>query len=80
MARSQTHSNPVRVRFDAFDDLSGRLSFSLALLDGRGDGLALTSLAGRNETRLYVKPINAGQAEAELSPEERQAVDAALQA
>ena len=68
------------VHFDAFDDLSGRLSFSLALLDGRGDGVTLTSLAGRSESRVYAKPINAGQATTELSPEERQAVDAALKA
>lgn len=66
------------VRFDAFDDLSGRLSFSLALLDGRGDGIALTSLAGRSDTRLYAKPIVSGSAEAELTPEERQAVKAAM--
>jgi hypothetical protein len=66
------------VRFDAFDDLSGRLSFCLALLDGRGDGITLTSLAGRTETRLYAKPINAGKSVGELSPEERQALDAAL--
>jgi hypothetical protein len=68
------------VRFDAFDDLSGRLSFCLALLDGRGDGIALTSLAGRTETRLYAKPIDDGQSTTELSPEERQAVKAALSA
>ena len=68
------------VRFDAFDDLSGRLSFCLALLDGRGDGIAVTSLAGRTENRLYAKPIEAGASATELSPEERQAVRAALQA
>lgn len=66
------------VRFDAFDDLSGRLSFCLALLDGHGDGFALTSLAGRTDTRLYAKPIAAGSADTELTPEERQAVKAAL--
>lgn len=66
------------VRFDAFDDLSGRLSFCLALLDARGDGVTLTSLAGRTETRLYAKPITAGKSVAELSPEEHQALTAAL--
>lgn len=66
------------VRFDAFDDLGGRLSFCLALLDGRGDGVTLTSLAGRSETRLYAKPINSGNAAIELSPEEHQAVEAAM--
>jgi hypothetical protein len=68
------------VRFDAFDDLDGRLSFCLALLDGRGDGVALTALSGRAETRMYAKPINAGKSPSELSPEEHQAVEAALSA
>jgi uncharacterized protein DUF4446 len=66
------------VRYDAFDDLGGRLSFSLAVLDARGDGVTLTSLAGREETRVYAKPISAGASPTDLSPEERQAVDAAL--
>ena len=65
------------VRYDAFDDLGGRLSFSLAVLDSRGDGVTLTSLAGRNETRLYAKPISAGSSTTDLSPEEAQAVRAA---
>ena len=66
------------VRYDAFDDLGGRLSFSLAVLDSRGDGVALTSLAGRAETRVYAKSITAGVGVTELSPEERAAVAAAL--
>jgi hypothetical protein len=66
------------VRYDAFDGSGGRLSFSLAVLDSRGDGVALTSLAGRGETRIYAKPISAGVSATDLSPEERQAVDAAL--
>jgi hypothetical protein len=66
------------VRYDAFDDLGGRLSFSLAVLDSRGDGVTLTSLAGREETRIYAKPVRAGVGAADLSPEERQAVAAAL--
>ena len=66
------------VRFDAYDDLSGRLSFALALLDGHGDGIVLTSMAGRTDTRLYAKPIAAGSADVELGPEERKAVKAAL--
>lgn len=66
------------IRFDAFDDLSGRLSFCLALLDGHGDGIALTSLASSGDTRLYARPITAGSSEIELMPEEKQAVRAAL--
>lgn len=66
------------VRYDAFNDSSGRMSFSLALLDDAGDGVALTALAGRSDTRLYAKGINSGMSEQELSPEEEQAVGAAL--
>ncbi len=64
--------------FDAFDSSGGRLSFSLAVLDSRGDGVTLTALSGREETRIYAKPISAGVGATELSPEERQAVKAAL--
>ncbi|HEX2905186.1 MAG TPA: DUF4446 family protein [Jatrophihabitans sp.] len=66
------------VRYDAFDDLSGRLSFSLAIMDDRGNGIALTSIAGTSETRLYAKSITGGVAEHQLSPEEEHAVRAAM--
>jgi uncharacterized protein YlxW (UPF0749 family) len=66
------------VRFDAFDDLSGRLSFSLAILDNDGNGITLTSIAGNSETRLYAKSLTGGIGEHALSPEEEQAVKAAL--
>ena len=65
------------VRFDAFPDLAGRLSFSAAVLDESGSGLVLTSIAGRSETRLYAKTVTAGGASDDLSPEEAQAVMAA---
>lgn len=66
------------VRYDAFGDHGGRLSFSLALLDDAGDGVTLTSIAGRTDSRLYAKPISAGHGRQDLSPEEDQAVQAAL--
>lgn len=66
------------VRYDAFDDLGGRLSFSLAILDDRGNGITLTSIAGTSDTRLYAKSLTAGVGEHALSPEEEQAVAAAL--
>ena len=62
------------VRYDAFGDLGGRFSFSAAVLDDAGDGLVLTSIHGRTETRTYLKGISAGVADIELSPEENQAV------
>jgi hypothetical protein len=66
------------VRYDAFEELSGRLSFSLAVLDDAGNGITLTSIAGSTDTRLYAKSIAGGVGEHALSPEEQQAVSAAL--
>ena len=48
------------VRYDAFGDMGGRLSFSVALLDDAGDGLVLTSINGRTETRTYSKGVKGG--------------------
>jgi hypothetical protein len=62
------------VRYDAFGDMGGRLSFSAALLDDAGDGLVLTSINGRSETRSYAKGVKSGSSEHALSPEEEQAV------
>jgi Protein of unknown function (DUF4446) len=65
------------VRYDALNEMSGQLSFSLALLNAMGDGVVLSSINGRAETRTYAKPVVAGQGQAELSPEEAQAVQSA---
>ena len=62
------------VRYDAFGDMGGRLSFSAALLDDSGDGIVLTSINGRSETRTYAKGVKAGQSDHSLSPEELQAI------
>lgn len=70
--------NVALVRYDAFDDISGRTSFSLAILDDAGDGVALTAITGRSDTRVYAKGVSNGVGEHGLSPEEQQAVDAAL--
>ena len=45
------------LRYDAFEDVGGRLSFSCALLDEHGTGVVLTSINGRQETRVYAKPV-----------------------
>lgn len=63
------------VRYDAFGDQGGRLSFSAALLDDAGDGLVLTSINARTETRTYAKGIKGGASDHELSPEEQQAIE-----
>lgn len=62
------------VRYDAFEDMGGRLSFSAALLDDHGDGLVITSINGRTETRTYAKPIRNRQSDHNLSDEEREAI------
>jgi len=62
------------VRYDAFGDMGGRLSWSLALADERGDGIVLTSIAGRSDARTYAKNIEGWASEQQLSPEEQEAV------
>ena len=62
------------VRYDAFGDMGGRFSFSAALLDDQGDGLVITSIHARSETRTYLKGLHAGTSDIVLSPEEDQAV------
>ena len=62
------------MRYDAFGDLAGALSFSAALLDDAGDGLVLTSINGRSETRTYAKGVAGGRSDAPLSPEEQEAI------
>lgn len=66
------------VRYDAFGDMGGRMSFTAALLDDSGDGLVITSINGRTEGRSYAKGIKGGTSDATLSPEETQAIDLAL--
>lgn len=66
------------VRFDAFGDMGGRLSFAVALLDDAGDGLVMTSINGRTETRTYAKGVKSGVSDQTLSPEEEQAIGFAL--
>jgi Protein of unknown function (DUF4446) len=66
------------VRFDAFEDMGGRLSFSAAILDGRGDGMVITSINGRQDTRVYAKAVSNGTSAHNLSDEEHQAIRLAL--
>jgi hypothetical protein len=67
------------LRYDAFEDVGGRLSFSCALLDEHGTGVVLTSINGRQETRVYAKPVTHGQSTYNLSREEEEAIRQALQ-
>ncbi len=70
--------NIALVRYDALGMMSGHLSFSLALLDERGDGVTISAIAANADTRMYAKGVTAGKGENDLSPEEAQAVAAAL--
>jgi hypothetical protein len=75
---AQSVSRVAVVRFDAFEQLGGRLSFAAALLDDHGDGIVLSSIHGRSETRVYAKGVRSGQSDHPLTPEERQAIGRAL--
>ena len=66
------------VRYDAYNELSGAQSSSLALLDSHRSGVVLTSIVHRDQARIYLKQMNEGVPQIELSPEEQQAVDDAL--
>jgi hypothetical protein len=66
------------VRYDAYNELSGHQSSSLALLDARKSGVVVSSIVHRDQARLYVKQLHEGEAEIALSPEEQEAVDTAL--
>lgn len=65
------------VRYDAFTDVGGHLSWSLALADESGAGVVLTSITGRSEVRSYAKSMLAWACETPLSPEESEAVESA---
>ena len=66
------------VRYDAYGEMSGRQSSSVALLDEHRSGVVVSSILHREQARVYVKQIVGGQSELELSPEEQQAIDNAL--
>ena len=66
------------VRYDAYGEMSGRQSTSIALLDATQSGIVLSSIHHRDTARLYAKQISNGQPELELSPEESEAIQLAL--
>lgn len=78
----ELHSGAVShvgtVRYDAFEDMGGRLSFSTAFLDEGGDGLLFTAMNGRHDTRVYTKPVTGGSSRHNLSNEERIAIKRAM--
>jgi hypothetical protein len=66
------------VRYDAYGELSGHQSTSLALLDAERNGVVLSSIAHRDSARLYCKQVLDGRGEHLLSPEEDEAIRRAL--
>ena len=62
------------VRYDAFGDMGGKLSFSAAMYDDNGDGLVISSINGRSETRSYAKALTNMRSDQRLSPEEEDAI------
>ncbi len=67
------------VRYDAYGEMSGRQSTSIALLDSTRSGVVLSSIHHRDQARLYAKQVHEGEAELELSPEENEAIRLALE-
>ncbi|MBA2507397.1 MAG: DUF4446 family protein [Nocardioidaceae bacterium] len=65
------------VRYDAFGDMGGHMSWSLAILDDEGDGIMLTAIHGRSDTRTYAKNIADWSSSTQLSPEETEAISLA---
>ena len=76
LAACVTHRSLIR--YDAYNEMSGQQSSTLALLDATRSGVVLTSILHRDSARVYVKQIVAGESELELSPEETQAIETAL--
>lgn len=78
-AVSQSIKRVGLVRYNPFQETGGDQSFSLALLDSRGDGVVVSSLHGRTATRFYAKPVKNGASPASLSDEEVQALRQAME-
>jgi hypothetical protein len=66
------------VRYDAYNEMSGQQSSTLALLDARRSGVVVSSILHRDQARMYVKQVRDGASELELSPEEEEAIEAAM--
>jgi hypothetical protein len=66
------------VRYDAWGEMSGQQSSTMALLDARRTGVVVSSILHRDQARVYVKQVRDGESELELSPEELEAIEAAM--
>jgi hypothetical protein len=74
----QTIAHRALIHYDAWGEMSGHQSTSIALLDETGSGVVLSSIHHRDQARLYAKQVTGGSSENELSPEENEAIRLAL--
>jgi hypothetical protein len=73
-------SRTAVIRYDAYNEMTGRQSSSIALLDDAATGIVLSSILHREQARFYAKWVIEGESELELSPEEREAITEAMSA
>jgi hypothetical protein len=71
-------SRTAVIRYDAYNEMTGRQSSSIAMLDDAATGIVLSSILHREQARFYAKWVIEGESELELSPEEREAVTEAM--
>jgi len=71
-------SRVATVRYDAFNNMGGQLSFSTAMLNDLGDGIVVTAINGRSETRTYIRNIKNQICDVEISKEEIEAINKAM--
>ena len=67
------------IHYDAFPNISGKLSFSLAVLNGYNNGFVLTNIHGREDARCYLREVTSGRIETPCSAEEILVVERAMQ-
>ena len=65
-------------KYNAFDNIGNDLSFALTLLDGNNNGVCISSIYGRNDSRIFSKPIVKGKSLVNLSQEELESLNEAL--
>ncbi|RNB90922.1 DUF4446 family protein [Brevibacillus nitrificans] len=75
---SAQNGNVAVIRYNAFGDVGSDLSFSMAILDDAQNGVVITSIFGREESRVYAKPLEAGTSVYSLSEEEQAVIKKAM--
>lgn len=71
-------SRVATVRYDAFNNMGGQMSFSTAMLNDLGDGIVVSAINGRSETRTYIRNIKNQKCDVEMSKEELEAIKKAM--